>query len=282
MFFYASKILGFFAIPSNFVILVGIAGALLLRTRFSRAGWRLVIASLVAARGARALAGRQCADRAAGGALPALGPRPRRAARHRRAGRRAHARRLARPQRRGAQRGRRAHDRGRRARAALSATRASSSPAARRGHFRRSGRRRNSRCGCSRASASRRGRIVAEDKSRNTVENARFLQDAGAAEAGRALAAGHLRLSHAALDRASSARPDFPVEAYPVDWRTRGTGDALRPFPTLGDGLRRTDTAVREWIGLVVYWLTGQSSELFPGPIRRGDCDRASLDNCRP
>ena len=34
----------------------------------------------------------------------------------------------------------------------------------------------------------------------------------------------------------------------------------------MGDGLRRTDTAAREWVGLLVYWFTGRSSELFPGP----------------
>ncbi|MFY9990314.1 MAG: YdcF family protein, partial [Rhodoplanes sp.] len=34
----------------------------------------------------------------------------------------------------------------------------------------------------------------------------------------------------------------------------------------VGDGLKRTDTAVREWVGLFVYWLTGRSSELFPAP----------------
>ncbi len=56
------------------------------------------------------------------------------------------------------------------------------------------------------------------------------------------------------------------VEAYPVDWRTRGWEDALRPFATMGDGLRRADTAVREWVGLFMYWITGQSSALFPGP----------------
>lgn len=27
---------------------------------------------------------------------------------------------------------------------------------------------------------------------------------------------------------------------------------------------QRTDTAVHEWVGLVVYWLTGRSSELLP------------------
>ena len=36
-----------------------------------------------------------------------------------------------------------------------------------------------------------------------------------------------------------------------------------------GDGLRRTDTAVREWAGLLVYRLTGNSTELLPGPGQR-------------
>ncbi|MBI3436363.1 MAG: YdcF family protein, partial [Proteobacteria bacterium] len=58
----------------------------------------------------------------------------------------------------------------------------------------------------------------------------------------------------------------FALEAYPVDWRTGGRADFWRPFHTLGDGLRRTDTAAREWAGLAVYWLTGRSPELFPGP----------------
>jgi hypothetical protein len=40
--------------------------------------------------------------------------------------------------------------------------------------------------------------------------------------------------------------------------------DALRPFATVAEGLQRTDTAVHEWIGLAIYWLTGRSSELFP------------------
>jgi len=58
----------------------------------------------------------------------------------------------------------------------------------------------------------------------------------------------------------------FPVEAFPVDYRTRGAIDLLRPFSNVGDGLRRTDTAVREWVGLVIYWLTGRTNELFPAP----------------
>jgi hypothetical protein len=64
----------------------------------------------------------------------------------------------------------------------------------------------------------------------------------------------------------------FPVEPYPADWRTPGVEDVLHPFATMSDGLRQTDTAVHEWVGLAVYWLTGRSSELFPvatrGPLK--------------
>ena len=47
MFFFLSKLLGFFAIPSNLVILIGIVGFLLLPTRFARAGRWLGFVSLI-------------------------------------------------------------------------------------------------------------------------------------------------------------------------------------------------------------------------------------------
>lgn len=58
----------------------------------------------------------------------------------------------------------------------------------------------------------------------------------------------------------------FDVIPYPVDFRTRGRTDALRPFDSIASGLERTDIAAKEWIGLVAYWLSGRSSALFPGP----------------
>jgi hypothetical protein len=50
----------------------------------------------------------------------------------------------------------------------------------------------------------------------------------------------------------------FPVELYPVDWRTRCFEDVLHPFATMSDGLRRTDSAVHEWVGLkcAYEWLS--------------------------
>ena len=61
----------------------------------------------------------------------------------------------------------------------------------------------------------------------------------------------------------------FEVEAYPVDWRTRGWRDALQPFDRVSGGLSRADVAIHEWTGLIVYWLTGRSSALFPAPRQR-------------
>ena len=37
---------------------------------------------------------------------------------------------------------------------------------------------------------------------------------------------------------------------------------------SVSDGLRATDKALHEWIGLIAYWITGETSELFPAPGR--------------
>lgn len=55
------------------------------------------------------------------------------------------------------------------------------------------------------------------------------------------------------------------VVPYPVDYRT--SPDRLwRPEPSIASGLDRSDTAIREWIGLLVYRLTGRGSAVFPAP----------------
>jgi uncharacterized SAM-binding protein YcdF (DUF218 family) len=111
-------------------------------------------------------------------------------------------------------------------------------------------------------------RIIAEEQSRNTVENAVFSMLLAMPRPGErwllVTSAYHMPRAMGVFRAAG-----FPVEAYPVDWRTRGPQDALRPFPTSGSGMERADTAVREWIGLLAYWLTGRSAALFPGPLDR-------------
>jgi len=110
-----------------------------------------------------------------------------------------------------------------------------------------------------------RERIALEDKSRDTDENGRFTKELVQPKPGERwllVTSAHHMPRAIGVFRAAG----FPVEAFPVDYRTRGAIDLLRPFSTLGDGLRRTDTAMREWVGLLMYWAAGESSALFPGP----------------
>jgi uncharacterized SAM-binding protein YcdF (DUF218 family) len=110
-----------------------------------------------------------------------------------------------------------------------------------------------------------RERLTAEDKSRNTVQNAQFSKALADPKPGErwllVTSAYHMPRAIGIFRHAG-----FAVEAYPVDWRTRGRVDLVMPFDSLTGGLRRTDTAVREWVGLVAYRITGQSSALFPAP----------------
>ena len=282
MFFTLSKTIGFFASPSNLIIFVGLCGALLLRTRFARAGWRLAIASLVllaivgfsplgnaliiplegrfpvwdAARGAPdgvvALGGAVTPDVTAARNEPALNEAAERMTAVVELARRYPAARIVFS---GGDAGF-GYGGGNESEAALRLFERMGIPP---------------------------GRILTEDKSRNTVENAVFSKRLAAPKPGERWI---LVTSGYHMPRAVGVfrQAGFPVEAYPVDWRTRGADDVMRPFATLGDGLRRTDTAMREWVGLVAYWLTGKSSELFPGPsVPGGGCDIGlAKDNCRP
>ena len=107
-------------------------------------------------------------------------------------------------------------------------------------------------------------RVELEDRSRNTAENATFSKVLAAPKPGErwllVTSAHHMPRSVGCFRRAG-----FAVEAYPVDWRTRGPIDLATPFGGLAAGMARTDVAAREWIGLLAYWLTGRTSELWPG-----------------
>jgi uncharacterized SAM-binding protein YcdF (DUF218 family) len=264
MFFPLSKILGFFAIPSNLVICIGILGLLLLPTRFARTGRGLAFASLIllAILGLSPLGNaliipleerfpRWDATRGAPDGIIVLGG-------------------AISPDVSAARDEVALNEAGERLTAAAELARRY--PAARILFSGGSGALIYDE-GAEAAFAARiledlgipRARIVLEDRSRNTVENARFSKALAQPKPGERWL---LVTSAHHLPRAVGVfrKVGFPVEAYPVDWRTRGTSDMLRPFATLGDGLRRSDTAVREWIGLAVYWLTGRSSALFPGP----------------
>jgi uncharacterized SAM-binding protein YcdF (DUF218 family) len=125
-------------------------------------------------------------------------------------------------------------------------------------------------------------RIVLEDQSRNTRENATLSLVIAKPQPGDrwllVTSAFHMPRSIGIFRQVG-----FEVEAYPVDWRTRGSADLLRPFDRLSEGLRRSDIAMREWVGLIAYWATGRTSEFFPGPRGDAGCDIArASDGCRP
>ncbi len=108
-------------------------------------------------------------------------------------------------------------------------------------------------------------RISAEEQSRNTVENAVFSRLIANPQPGErwllVTSAYHMPRAVGTFRAAG-----FPIEPYPVDYRTRGPSDAVRPFSVANKGLELTDIALHEWLGLLAYRLTGRTMELFPGP----------------
>ena len=57
----------------------------------------------------------------------------------------------------------------------------------------------------------------------------------------------------------------FSIVAYPVDYRTEGWADVLRPVRKASDGLAALDLAAHEWTGLISYRLFGLTDEFLPG-----------------
>jgi uncharacterized SAM-binding protein YcdF (DUF218 family) len=116
-------------------------------------------------------------------------------------------------------------------------------------------------------------RLVLESKSRDTYENAVFLKrilekDGLLGPDSRWV----LITSAYHMPRAIGCfrQAGFNVDAYPVDYRTRGWNDLTKPFDKVSEGLRRVDMASREWVGLLAYWLRGRTDALFPAPAAAG------------
>ena len=108
-------------------------------------------------------------------------------------------------------------------------------------------------------------RIVLEDKSRSTWENAalthQLLKPAAKQRFLLVTTAHHMPRAMGAFRRAG-----FDVVAYPVDFRTASRSDALKFFGAFPKGLRRLDDTTKEWLGLVAYRLFDRSNALFPAP----------------
>lgn len=108
-------------------------------------------------------------------------------------------------------------------------------------------------------------RILAEDRSRNTEENAQFakaLATPAAAETWLLVtSAAHMPRSVGLFRKAG-----FEVIAWPTDYFTAAD---IGPGLALGSGTENLDilnAAMREWAGLTAYYFTGKIDAWLPGP----------------
>jgi uncharacterized SAM-binding protein YcdF (DUF218 family) len=111
-------------------------------------------------------------------------------------------------------------------------------------------------------------RLTMERRSRNTYENAVFSKAIASPKEGQrwllVTSAYHMPRAVGLFRKAG-----FAVQPYPVDWRVGNDAAGILSFSNVAvDGLGRTDVALREWIGLVAYRVVGRTGELFPGPTR--------------
>ena len=104
------------------------------------------------------------------------------------------------------------------------------------------------------------GRILVETRSRNTAQNAQFSSEIVATRPGETW----LLVTSAHMPRAMAAfrAVGFSAEAYPVDFRAASSEISF----DLPGGLETARFAIKEYVGLLAYRLTGRSRELFPRP----------------
>ncbi|WP_102958481.1 YdcF family protein [Mangrovicella endophytica] len=109
------------------------------------------------------------------------------------------------------------------------------------------------------------GRLILESRARNTVENALFSKELGAAKPGETwllvTSAYHMPRAVGCFRTAG-----FDVVPYPVDYRTPAGAAVWRPSTDTTRNLEKVHFAIREYIGLMAYRLTGRTDALFPAP----------------
>lgn len=106
-------------------------------------------------------------------------------------------------------------------------------------------------------------RVIWERESRSTRENALFSKDLAKPEPGQrwllVTSALHMPRSVGVFRAAG-----WPVIAHPAPYIS-GTRAGAPPY-ALSDGLDYAEAGVREWLGLVYYYLNGWTDTLFPAP----------------
>lgn len=264
MFFTASKTIGYLLLPSNFLIALGLFGAILLLTRFARAGRRLMVASLVLLAicaysplanfvlyplesrfpkwdgsrgepdGIIVLGGPLDADLSAAHGVPVLA--------------------------------------GAADRIIGAATLAQRYPKARIVYtggspnlLHNDAKEADYATALFQGLGIEKSRLTMERQSRNTKENAEFSKQIVQPKPGErwllVTSAYHMPRSIGLFRKAG-----FPVEAYPVDWKVGTREDLFKCYVVANDGLQLVDTGVREWLGLIAYRISGGTDALLPAP----------------
>lgn len=126
-----------------------------------------------------------------------------------------------------------------------------------------------------------RERIVLEGASRTTHENALYLARLLRPSPGQrwllVTSAYHMPRSVGTFRQAG-----FDVVAWPADYRTRGPASAAEGFGVFHQGLERVDLAVKEWLGLIAYRLSGRTDALWPGPAQGSSIGSSTGRDPRP
>jgi len=108
-------------------------------------------------------------------------------------------------------------------------------------------------------------RLVLESKSRNTYENAVFTRKMLDAKPGQTwllvTSAFHMPRAMGLFRKAG-----FEVVPWPADYRTSGQEHLGVAQDNALDSLQNLSVALREWIGLAVYRMTGRIDQLVPSP----------------
>ena len=109
-------------------------------------------------------------------------------------------------------------------------------------------------------------RVVFEDKSRTTAENA-ILSKALVHPAPTEIWSLVTSASHMPRAVGAFRRVGWPVLPWPTGYFSRDSHAALSH--SFGKKLETLDIAAHEWEGLLAYWLAGDTESLLPGPAAR-------------
>ncbi len=111
-------------------------------------------------------------------------------------------------------------------------------------------------------------RLVLEDQSRNTVENAAFTAKLLQPKPGQRwifiTSAFHMPRAKALFEAQG-----FELIPWPVDYKMRGWVDRWRFSSSPSKSLQQLDVAAKEWVGIAVSWLQGKMAWPMAGGVTR-------------